>query len=124
MSRTLREVALFGLFAGALALAAPGEAQWGRATVRGLVVDESDTRGVAGATVELIGDRASERLREVHLVVTTGEKGEYLHERVPYGRYEFRIRAPGFTTYTIPLYVASDALTELHVQLVRVSRPD
>lgn len=124
MSRSLRRASLFTLLSALLAVAVPSEAQWGRATVRGMVFDESDTQGVAGATVELTGDRSSERLREVHLVATTDEKGRYLLERVPYGRYEFRVRAPGFTTYEIPLYVASDALTELHVQLVREARPD
>jgi hypothetical protein len=36
---------------------------------------------------------------------------------VPYGDYTFRVSAPGFSAYQIKLYIASDALTELHVKL-------
>ena len=94
-------------------------AQWGRATVSGLVFGDSDTQGLAGAKVELFGDRDDERLREVDLSLPTDAAGKYAFERVPYGRYEFRVSAHGYLTYSIPLYVASDAHTQLHVRLLR-----
>lgn len=100
-------------------LPSPVAAQWGRAFVSGLVFGDSDTQGLSGARVELVGDRADERLREVHLASETDAAGKYAFERVPYGRYEFRVSAPGYQTYSIRLYVASDAHTQLHVQLLR-----
>ena len=94
-------------------------AQWGRGTVSGLVFGDSDTRGLGGAQVELVGDRDDERLREVRLAMETDAAGKYAFERVPYGRYQFRVSAPGYLTYSIPLYIASDAHTQLHVRLLR-----
>lgn len=116
-----RRVRLPLLIAGLLAawLASPVTAQWGRGTVSGLVFGNSDTQGLAGAKVELVGNREDERLREVQLAMATDAAGKYAFERVPYGRYEFRVSAPGYLTYSISLYVASDAHTQLHVQLRR-----
>lgn len=115
--RALRLVLLPALLAGLLPAA--GVAQWGRATVSGMVFDDSDTHGLAGAKVELVGAGDAERLREVRLAVVTDAAGKYRLERVPYGRYEFRVSADGYAPYSIPLYVASDAHTQLHVQLLR-----
>ncbi len=98
---------------------APTAGQWGRSAMNGMVFDDSDTHGIAGVTVELFGDAQTERLRDVHLAVLTDVAGKYTLERVPYGRYEFRVSAAGYLTYSIPLYVASDALTQIHVQLLR-----
>jgi CarboxypepD_reg-like domain len=47
----------------------------------------------------------------------TDPNGKYSFKDVPYGDYTFRASAPGFTAYQIKLYIASDALTELHVKL-------
>jgi len=91
--------------------------QSGRSWMNGFVFDKSDTRGLADATVELIGDPASERLRSVKLTTKTDSNGKYAFKDVPYGDYAFRVSAPGFTGYQINLYIASDALTELHVKL-------
>jgi uncharacterized surface anchored protein len=92
-------------------------AQSGRSWMNGIVFDESDTNGIAGATVELIGDQESARLRSVRLTTQTDSDGKYSFKNVPYGDYTFRVTAPGFTSYQIKLYIASDALTELHVKL-------
>jgi hypothetical protein len=97
--------------------AIPLSAQWGRSRMSGLVFADSDTQVLAGATVELVGDPESERLRSVHLVATTSAKGKYEIENVPYGLYELRVSASGFVPYSIPLYLASDALTSLHARL-------
>jgi hypothetical protein len=116
----------FGLGVCGLAvmMAAPLAAQWGRGWMNGIVFGDSDTRGLAQATVELIGDRADDRLREAHLTTETDAAGKYAFERVPYGRYEFRVTAPGFVPYSIPLYVASDAASQVHVRLQRAeTRP-
>ena len=91
--------------------------QSGRSWMNGLVLDESDTNGIKDATVALTGDPDSARLRSVKLITQTDPKGKYSFKDVPYGDYTFRVSAPGFTPYQIKLYVASDALTELHVKL-------
>lgn len=91
--------------------------QSGRSWMNGIVVDESDTNGIGGATVELIGDPDSARLRSVKLTTQTDSNGKYAFKDVRYGDYTFRVSAAGFTTYQIKLYIASDALTELHVKL-------
>jgi hypothetical protein len=92
-------------------------AQSGRSWMKGIVLDESDTNGIKGATVELIGDPDSPRLRSVKLLTQTDSSGKYSYKDVPYGDYTFRVSASGFSTYEIKLYIASDALTELHVRL-------
>jgi hypothetical protein len=65
----------------------------------------------------LIGDPDNDRLRSVRLTTQTDESGKYSLKDIPYGDYTFRVSAAGYTTYEIKLYVASDALTELHVKL-------
>jgi len=92
-------------------------AQSGRSWMNGIVFDESDTHGISGARVELIGDPDSPRLQTTKLTTMTDERGKYSFQKVPYGDYTFRVSAAGFTTYEIKLYIASDALTELHVKL-------
>jgi Carboxypeptidase regulatory-like domain len=92
-------------------------AQSGRSWMNGIVFDESDTHGISGARVELIGDPDDPRLQSTKLTTNTDERGKYAFSRVPYGGYTFRVSAAGFTTYEIKLYIASDALTALHVQL-------
>jgi len=92
-------------------------AQSGRSWMRGMVFDESETHGISGALVELMGDPDSPRLRSTKLTTNTDDKGNYSLREVPYGDYTFRVSATGFTTYEVKLYIASDALTELHVKL-------
>jgi hypothetical protein len=92
-------------------------AQSGRSWMSGMVFDDSDTRGLVGARVELLGDPGSRRLRDTKLTTNTDKDGKYSLREVPYGDYTFRVSAGGFVTYEIKLYVASDAGTELHVKL-------
>ena len=92
-------------------------AQSGRSWMNGIVFDESDTQGISGARVELIGDPDSPRPRANRLTTNTDERGKYSFKDVPYGDCTFRVSAAGFTPYEIKLYIASDALTELHVKL-------
>lgn len=108
MNRALLTILLIGTVA---------VAQSGRSWMNGIVLGESDTNGIASATVELIGDPDSPRLRSVKLTTQTDSNGKYSFKDVPYGDYTFRVSAPGFTAYQIKLYIASDALTELHVRL-------
>src|SRR5438067_12932766 len=84
-------------------------AQSGRCWMNGIVLDESDTNGIAGATVELIGDQDNSRLRSVHLNTKTDERGKYSFTAVPYGDHTFRVSADAFTPYEIPTHVRSDA---------------
>lgn len=69
----------------------------------GIVFDQSDTNGINGAAVELIGDPDSARLRSVKLTTQTDPNGKYSFKDVPYGDYTFRVSAPGFTMYQIKL---------------------
>jgi len=95
-------------------------AQSGRSWMKGFVLGDSETDGVSGATVELIGDQSSDSLRSVHIGTKTDERGEYSLTEIPYGDYTFRVSSPGFTTYEIKIHIASDMLTELHVKLRKV----
>jgi hypothetical protein len=85
--------------------------------MNGSVFGESETQGLAGAVVELIGDSVAPQVHGKAFRTVAGADGKYAFEGVPYGDYRFRVSAPGFATYEIPLYVASDALTALHVRL-------
>ena len=100
-----------------LILAQAVTAQSGRSWMNGFVFADSDTRGLAGATVELIGDQSNARLRSVRLTTKTGQDGEYSIKDIPYGEYTFKASAEGYSSYEIKLYVGSDMLTQIHVKL-------
>jgi hypothetical protein len=100
-------------------VAATASAQSGRSWMNGFIFADSDTNGLAGATVELIGDQNNGRLRSVHLSTKAEENGKYSMKDIPYGEYTFRVSADGYDIYEIKLYIGSDMLTEIHVKLRR-----
>jgi hypothetical protein len=93
-------------------------AQSGRSWMNGIVFADSDTTGLPGATVELVGDQSNDRLRSVRLNTKTDQNGKYSMKDIPYGEYTFRVSAEGYDSYEIKLlYIGSDMLTEIHVKL-------
>ncbi len=70
-------------------------AQSGRGWMKGFVVDESDVHGIPGAVVELTGDPGNPRLKDRKLMTSADDRGEYSFPEVPYGRFIFRVSAPG-----------------------------
>ena len=100
-------------------LSGTGIAQSGRSWMNGFVFADSDTTGLAGATVELIGDQNSARLRPVKLTTTSEQDGKYSLKDIPYGEYTFRVTAQDYQPYQINLYIGSDMLTQIHVRLKR-----
>ena len=94
-------------------------AQSGRSWMNGFVFADSDTRGLAGAIVELTGDQNSDRLRSVRLTTTSEQDGKYSLQDVPYGEYTFRVTAQDYQPYQIVVYIGSDMLTQIHVRLKR-----
>jgi hypothetical protein len=100
-------------------LAVTADAQSGRSWMNGFVFADSDTNGLAGANVELIGNQANARLKSVHLSTKAEGDGKYSLKDIPYGDYTFRVTAEGYEPYEIKLYIGSDMLTELHVRLRR-----
>lgn len=101
------------------AFAGTAAAQSGRSWMSGFVFADSDTDGLAGATVELIGDQNNGRLKSVRLSTKAEENGKYSMKDIPYGEYTFRVSADGYDSYEIKLYIGSDMLTEIHVKLRR-----
>ena len=97
-------------------------AQSGRSWMNGFVFAASDTRGLAGATVELIGDQNSDRLRSVRLTTKSEQDGKYAINDIPYGEYTFRVTSQDYESYQITVYIGSDMLTQIHVRLKRRSR--
>ena len=111
------------LLALTLSLAAgQSGAQSGKSWMNGIVFGDSDTQGLVGATVELTGNSDAPQVRGVTRHTLSGTDGKYSFDRVAYGDYRFRVSAAGFQTYEIEIYVASDALTALHVRLKRPDR--
>jgi hypothetical protein len=98
-------------------IAFASDPQSGRSWLNGFVFADSDTRGLPDAKVELIGDQDNERLRSVRLETKTNADGKYSLRDVPYGEYTFQVSAEGYKSYRINLYVASDALTQIHVKM-------
>ena len=94
-------------------------AQSGRSWMSGFVFADSDTRGLPGAVVELIGEQSNERLRSVRLRTTTEPDGKYSINDIPYGEYTYRVSMDGYHSYEIKLYIGSDMLTQIHVRLKR-----
>ncbi|HKA22207.1 MAG TPA: carboxypeptidase regulatory-like domain-containing protein [Blastocatellia bacterium] len=94
-------------------------AQSGRSWMNGFVFADSDTRGLAGATVELIGDQNSDRLRSVKLTAKSEQDGKYSIQDIPYGEYTLRVTSQDYEPYQIMLYIGSDMLTQIHVRLKR-----
>lgn len=99
-------------------------AQSGKSWMNGIVFGESETQGLGGAVVELVGDSDAPQVHGKAFRTVAGADGKYAFERIPYGDYRYRVSAPGFVTYEISLYVASDALTALHVHLKPRRKPD
>src|SRR5262245_64608938 len=85
-------------------------AQSGRSWMKGFIFADSDTRGLAGATVELTGDQNNDRLRAVKLSTKAEADGGYSIKDIPYGDYTFRVSAEGYEPYEIKLYIGSDML--------------
>jgi Carboxypeptidase regulatory-like domain len=100
-----------------LVLAEVVAAQSGRSWMNGFVFADSDTRGLPGATVELIGDQSNDRLRSVRLNTKTEQDGKYSIKDIPYGEYTLKVTAGGYSSYEIRLYIGSDMLTQVHVRL-------
>jgi hypothetical protein len=98
-------------------IGATSAAQSGRSWMNGFVFADSDTKGLPGASVELIGDQSNARLRSVRLSTKTEQDGEYSIKDIPYGEYTFRVSADGYEPYEIRLYIGSDMLTQIHVRL-------
>ena len=91
--------------------------QSGRSWMNGFVFADSNTQGLAGANVELIGDQDNDRLKAVHLSTKADQDGSYSIKDIPYGDYTFRVTAEGYDKYEIKLYIGSDMLTQIHVKL-------
>ena len=120
MRRTLKFVLRIMLAVILLStLAATVVGQSGRSWMNGFIFADSDTTGLAGAAVELIGDQNNARLKSVHLSTKAEENGKYSLKDIPYGDYTFRVSAEGYESYEIKLYIGSDMLTEIHVKLKR-----
>lgn len=100
-------------------LAGTAAAQSGRSWMNGFIFADSDTTGLPGAAVELIGDQNNGRLKSVRLSTKAEENGKYSMKDIPYGDYTFRVSAEGYESYEIKLYIGSDMLTEIHVKLRR-----
>lgn len=100
-----------------LILAEVATAQSGRSWMNGFVFADSDTRGLPGASVELIGDQSNDRLRNVRLSTKADQDGKYSIKDIPYGEYTFRVSGEGYGSYEIRLYIGSDMLTQIHVKL-------
>ena len=104
-------------------LALSASAQSGRCVMEGFVVGESDYPGLAGATVELIGDPHNDSLRSVKLVAKADDQGKYSLKEIPHGDYILRVSAPGYVTYRINIYMLSDTTTQLHFKLRKAKAP-
>jgi CarboxypepD_reg-like domain len=96
--------------------------QSGRSWMNGFIFADSNTQGLAGANVELIGDQDNDRLKSVHLSTKADLDGSYSIKEIPYGDYTFRVTAEGYDKYEIKLYIGSDMLTQIHVKLQRPNR--
>lgn len=94
-------------------------AQSGRSWMSGFIFADSDTTGLPGAAVELVGDQNNDRLKSVRMNTRAEENGKYSLKDIPYGEYTFRVSAEGYESYEIKLYIGSDMLTEIHVKLRR-----
>jgi hypothetical protein len=117
LEKTRLRFRIAGLVISLLVISTVLAAQSGRSWMKGIVLGVSDSQGMGGAVVELLGDPGNPRHRATTLSTTTDGNGRYLFKVVPYGDYSFRVSAPGFLAYEIRIYIASDAETQLHVRL-------
>jgi hypothetical protein len=112
-----QHILLLLLVMAAWCLPGTAAAQSGRSWMNGFIFADSDTRGLQGALVELIGDQGNARLQSVKLSTKAEEDGKYSIKDIPYGDYTFRVSAAGYEPYEIKLYIGSDMLTQIHVRL-------
>ena len=87
-------------------------AQSGRGWMHGTIVDDSTSKAIPSATVELLDDQGS-----VTVSTTTDQQGVYSIKSVPMGDYKFRVRAGGYEAYEKKIDIVSDGLTEVDVRL-------
>jgi len=121
-SRTRPHFRVAGLVVFLIVVSSALMAQSGRSWMKGMVFGVSDSQGMSGAAVELLGDPDNPRLRAVSLKAVTDDNGRYFFKIVPYGNYAFRVSAPGFLPYEIKVYIASDSETKLHVRLKKENK--
>src|SRR5580765_5697966 len=81
-----------------LSLAAVGLAQESSAAIMGKITDPSSA-AVAGATVT-----AKDIERSTVWTTKTNNEGGYTFSRLPVGRYEVKVEAPGFQTALRPAF--------------------
>ena len=122
MKRRLKPAGLVLLTITLSFIAPAAQAQSGRSWMNGFIFADSDTRGLAGATVELTGDQNNDRLRSVKLSTKAEADGKYSLKDIPYGDYTFRVSAEGYEPYEIKLYIGSDMLTQIHVRLRKTNK--
>ena len=101
---------------------ASASAQSGRAYIEGYVIGDGELHGIAGATVELVGDPSSPNVGNVKMAATTDADGKYAMTEIPHGPYTLRVTAAGYRPYEIPIYMLSDNQTKLHVRLEKAGR--
>jgi hypothetical protein len=117
--KTSRPLRIAQLVIALFVLTAMAAAQSGRSWMHGFIFADSDTRGLQGASVELVGDQSNARLRSVRLSTKAEQDGAYSIKDIPYGDYTLRVSSDGYEPYEIKLYIGSDMLTQLHVKLKR-----
>ena len=106
-----------------LCVAGMAAAQSGRAFIEGYVIGDRELVGLEGATVELVGDPKAPYVRGVRMSTTTDGDGKYAMTEIRHGPYTLTVSLAGYATYRIPIYMLSDNLTKLHVQLNKVRPP-
>lgn len=121
-SKTRFHFRVAGLVISLLVISSALSAQSGRSWMKGIVLGVSDSQGMSGASVELLGDPNIPSLRDVSFKAVTDETGRYFFKVVPYGDYTFKVSAPGFLPYEIKVYILSDAETQLHVKLRKAKK--
>ena len=87
-------------------------AQSGRGWMHGTVVDDSTSKAIPSAKVELIDDQGS-----VTVSTTTDQQGVYSIKSAPMGDYKFRVGAEGYEAYEKKIDIVSEGLTEVDVRL-------
>jgi hypothetical protein len=92
-----------------LATAVPGQITTG--SVRGIVQDQTGAR-MSGAQVE-VRMPASASIRRA----TSDNRGEFLLENLPPGRYEMTVSASGFATASAPVVAAVSTVRDITVSL-------
>ena len=114
ITRYFSFIILINLFL--LTIAASSHAQRGSGTIKGNVIDDETNEPIESSAVSLY------RLKDSSIVIgsETNNKGEFILEDVPYGRYYLEINMIGYNTAVVKGLILNPNNNEIYLETIKL----